>query len=109
MLDGLLGMDYDFIDLYVWVEVYLLGVGWIGFDLMFGLLIGESYILLVVILYYINVVLIVGMVSKVEVEFDFYMEVVWVVEYLCIIKLFFEDFWFVLNKMGEVVDKLLID
>lgn len=109
VLDGLLGMDQDFIDLYVWVEVYIFGVGWIGLDLILGLLIGESYILLVVILYYCNVVLISGgYIGQVNIEFDFDMQVWCVVEYLCIIKFFSDVVWDELNVFGEKVDQVLV-
>lgn len=41
--------EYYFLGMiYVWVEVFIFGVGWKGFDLIYGCLVGVNYIVVVV-------------------------------------------------------------
>lgn len=89
--DGFFGVVEDFIDLYVWVEVYLFGVGWIGLDFIFGLFVGEGYIFFVCIFDLVSVVSVIGVISKCEVEFEFENVVDWIYEDFCVIKLYIED------------------
>lgn len=80
-------------DFYVWIEVYLLGVGWIGMDLMFGLLVGEGYILFVCILQLMSVVLISGVIDECELILEYEMIVIRIYEDFCVICFYMDDIW----------------
>lgn len=108
LFDGFSGMLVDFIDLYVWCEVYLLGVGWIGFDLMLGLFVGEGYILFVCMLQLMSVVLVEGLIDECEVLFEYEMSVMCVYELLCVMKLYMEVQWDVVFVFGMQVDGVLV-
>lgn len=100
VFDGLLGFVVDFIDLYVWFEVYILGVGWIGLDLMLGLLVGEGYILLVVMFYFVSVVFISGGIDLCDIVLEFFNIVICVYEDLCVMLFYIDEFWKIICEVG---------
>ncbi|MCR8725407.1 transglutaminase family protein [Frigidibacter sp. ROC022] len=106
-LDGPSGTDHDFTDLHAWVEVYLTGAGWIGFDPTSGLLAGESHIPLAATPHYRNAAPIVGMASYAEVNFGFDMTVTRTAEHPRITKPFSEESWAALDRLGHKVDEVL--
>ncbi len=106
-LDGPSGTEHDFTDLHAWVEVFLPGAGWIGFDPTSGLLAGESHIPLAATPHYRNAAPISGLASAADVEFGFDMQISRVAEHPRITKPFSDESWAALNDLGNRVDEVL--
>jgi len=106
-LDGPSGTQVDFTDLHAWVEVYLPGAGWVGFDPTSGLLAGESHIPLAATPHYRNAAPIAGLASAADVDFSFDMQVRRLSEHPRITKPFSEESWQALNDLGRKVDESL--
>ena len=111
-LDGPSGTEVDFTDLHAWVEVFLPGAGWIGFDPTSGLLAGESHIPLAATPHYRNAAPIAGGFASdgpPQVDFNFDMQVKRLAEHPRITKPFDDAAWEALNALGKKVDQSLED
>jgi len=107
-LDGPSGPAQDFTDLHAWVEVFLPGAGWVGFDPTSGLLVGEGHIPLACTPHYNSAAPVTGMTDVCETEFEFSNSVERLVESPRVTKPYTESQWKDILKLGNKVEKELV-
>ena len=106
-LDGPSGTDRDFTDLHAWVEAYLPGAGWVGFDPTSGLLAGEGHIPLACTPHPLTAAPISGVIEHCETEFSHAMSVTRIVETPRVTKPYSEEQWQAIDQFGHRLDKEL--
>jgi uncharacterized protein (DUF2126 family) len=106
-LDGPSGTDRDFTDLHAWVEAYLPGAGWVGFDPTSGLLAGEGHIPLACTPHPLTAAPISGVFEQCETEFSHEMSVTRIVETPRVTKPYTEEQWQAIDQFGHRLDKEL--
>ncbi len=103
-LDGPVGTDRDFTDLHAWVEAYLPGAGWVGFDPTSGLLAGEGHIPLACTPHPLTAAPISGVIDECETEFSHDMTVTRIVESPRVTKPYTEEQWKAIDQFGHRLD-----
>lgn len=106
-LDGPSGTNRDFTDLHAWVEAYLPGAGWVGFDPTSGLLAGEGHIPLACTPHPLTAAPISGVIEQCETEFSHAMSVTRIVETPRVTKPYTEEQWQAIDQFGHRLDKEL--
>ncbi|MDR4501830.1 MAG: transglutaminase family protein [Nitrospirales bacterium] len=106
-LDGPSGTDRDFTDLHAWVEAYLPGAGWVGFDPTSGLLAGEGHIPLACTPHPFTAAPISGIIDQCQTEFSHEMSLTRVVESPRVTKPYTEEQWRAIDQFGRQVDQEL--
>jgi uncharacterized protein (DUF2126 family) len=104
-LTGPTGSDHDFTDLHAWVEVFLPGAGWIGFDPTSGLLAGEGHIPVACAPDPGPAAPVSGSLEPCEVTFEHEMSVQRLVESPRVTKPYDDAQWRAIDAMGERVDE----
>ena len=107
-LDGPTGTDQDFTDLHAWVEAYLPGAGWVGFDPTSGLLAGEGHIPLACTPHPLTAAPISGVIDECETEFSHDMSVTRVAESPRVTKPYTEEQWQAIDQFGHRLDAELV-
>ncbi|MGR3810977.1 transglutaminase family protein [Jiulongibacter sp. NS-SX5] len=108
-LDGPSGPEEDFTDLHAWCEVFVPGAGWIGLDPTSGLFAGEGHIPLSCTPSPGSAAPITGLLDYCETTFNFKNEVFRVHEEPRVTKPYTEDEWKNILKVGEVVERDLVE
>ena len=103
-LDGPTGTDRDFTDLHAWVEAYLPGAGWVGFDPTSGLLAGEGHIPLACTPHPLTAAPISGVIDECETEFSHDMSVTRIAESPRVTKPYTEEQWQAIDQFGHRLD-----
>lgn len=106
-LDGPSGPPEDFTDLHAWVEVYLPGAGWIGFDATSGLLAGEGHIPLACTPSFESAAPVEGLTDVCETEFFYENSVKRIFESPRVTKPYTDKQWRDIYKLGFKVEKEL--
>ncbi len=107
-LDGPVGTDRDFTDLHAWVEAYLPGAGWVGFDPTSGLMAGEGHISLACTPHPLTAAPISGVIDECETEFSHDMSVTRIVESPRVTKPYTEEQWKAIDEFGHRLDAELL-
>lgn len=103
-LEGPAGPVADFTDLHAWVEAYLPGAGWVGFDPTSGLLAGEGHIPLACTPDPTSAAPISGLVDPCNTEFRHEMSVRRVYETPRVTKPYTDQQWEAIERLGHQVD-----
>ena len=103
-LEGPAGPAADFTDLHAWVEAYLPGAGWVGFDPTSGLLAGEGHIPLACTPDPTGAAPISGLVDPCNTEFRHEMSVQRVYETPRVTKPYTDQQWRAIERLGHQVD-----
>ncbi len=111
-LDGPSGVSQDVADLHAWVEAYLPGAGWIGFDATSGLMAGEGHIPLAATAVPSTAAPVTGSYTydrrddrdRVVEDFTFEMKVRRLAEEPRVTKPYRDDQWQAIDKLGQQVD-----
>ena len=108
-LDGPSGTDTDFTDLHAWVEAYLPGAGWVGFDPTSGLLAGEGHIPLACTPHPLTAAPISGPIDFCETTFSHEMSVARILESPRVTKPYSEEQWMAIDQFGKQVNAELVE
>jgi len=108
-LDGPSGPEKDFTDLHAWVETYVPGAGWIGLDPTSGLFASEGHIPLSCTPDYASASPVTGATDICQVSFEFDNSVFRIQENPRVTKPYTEQQWNKVMKVGNVVEKDLIE